>query len=335
VKTLLKIVGVFVGVLVVLIAGVVVYVNATARRDFSSVPMPSVKASTDPAVVAQGEYLVHAVAHCSACHGPAEKVNLRQLGEKHEMQGGFELKAGPFGTFRPANLTSCSETGLGKFSDGEIARAVAHGVDRTGGFAPMMTLAVGNMSQEDLTAIISYLRTVAPIKNSVPPDEWGFIAKALSSKFSPRNDPPMKHVAPGGISVERGEYLANGPALCSGCHSAIDPMAGFKIVGPKFQGSNQPEPDPNAEGMVAVPPNLTPDPETGHITSWDEEKFVARFKAGRAFPGTKMPWESFKQMTEDDMRSIYRYLRTLAPVKNFTGPHYRKSDWTPEQTASR
>ena len=62
---------------------------------------------------------------------------------------------------------------------------------------------------------------------------------------------------------------------------------------------------------------------TGHITAWSEEQFVARFKSGAGFKGSKMPWVSFAQMNDDDIKSIYRYLRTLPPAKNVTGPTRR------------
>jgi hypothetical protein len=56
---------------------------------------------------------------------------------------------------------------------------------------------------------------------------------------------------------------------------------------------------------------------------------VARLKAGIVFQGTKMPWENFSRMTEDDMRSIYRYLRSLPPVRKVTDPSHRKAGWKP------
>ena len=71
---------------------------------------------------------------------------------------------------------------------------------------------------------------------------------------------------------------------------------------------------------VFVTPNLTPDPKTGHIAGWTEEQFLARFRAGRLIEGSHMPWSLFGRMSDDDIRAIYRYLRTLPPVENETGP---------------
>jgi hypothetical protein len=63
-----------------------------------------------------------------------------------------------------------------------------------------------------------------------------------------------------------------------------------------------------------VTPNLTPDPKTGHIYAWSEDAFVARFKAGVA-TGSPMPWQTFSRMTDDDLRALYRYLRSLPPAR--------------------
>ena len=78
-----------------------------------------------------------------------------------------------------------------------------------------------------------------------------------------------------------------------------------------------------------IPPNLTPDPDTGHITAWCEDQFVARLKAGPVFGGSKMPWNAYRLLSEDDARSIYRYLRSVPPVKHLVGPTRREKGWKP------
>jgi hypothetical protein len=106
-------------------AGGFTYVNLTYRRDFSSIPLPPIKASQDPAVIAQGAYVANALAHCSACHGNGESTNKYELPPNpKDLRGGYVLRAGPFGTFYPVNLTSDSETGIGKLTDPELARAI-------------------------------------------------------------------------------------------------------------------------------------------------------------------------------------------------------------------
>ncbi|MEZ0311010.1 MAG: cytochrome c, partial [Myxococcota bacterium] len=232
------------------------YLIATHRRDYSDVPLPKISASTDPAVIAHGAYVAHAIAHCSACHGNPEFANKHQLSpDPNDLRGGYTLRAGPFGTFFPSNLTPHPETGIAKLSDAELARIIRHGVSRDGGYDPLMALAVGPMSDEDLTAVVSYLRSLPPIENAVPADEWGLLAKVLSRTFTPRMSLAPTYVARGGVSKERGEYLANGPALCFSCHTPVDKTAGFAEVGPRFSGALEPEPDSLDENFEVQAPN--------------------------------------------------------------------------------
>jgi len=322
VKRFLKIAGYLVAALVALVVCAWLYLELTWKTNYASLPLPNITASKDPEVIARGDYLVHTVAHCSICHQPAEGLKALNPGGT-DLVGGFEWQAGPFGTFYAANITSHPVTGIGSLSDGELARIIRHGVRKDGSQAAFMSFAVGQMADEDLMAVISYLRTLAPIDQKNPPDSLGIIGKLVMKKLQPRQAPAPKWVPPGGISVERGEYLTNGPGVCVGCHTDADPMDGFKPKGAPFSGSTMAEPDHSDPAYEILAPNLTPDPETGHITQWSEDAFVSRFKGGSVFPGSKMPWPNFAKMTEEDMRSIYRYLRTLPPTKKAIGPTRR------------
>jgi mono/diheme cytochrome c family protein len=131
--------------------------------------------------------------------------------------------------------------------------------------------------------------------------------------------------------VARGDYLANGPALCFGCHTPTDPAAGFTEIGVRFSGGAEPEHDVLDEKYEVLPPNLTPDPETGVLANYDEQSFVDRVrKVGAVSRGSSMPWDNFKQMTDSDLKSIFAYLRSLPPTKRFTGPGWRPKGWTPK-----
>lgn len=323
-----KVLRVVLGLVALVMLGAVaffVYVQLTYKRDFSSTPLPAIQASKDPEVIARGAYLAHAVAHCSACHGPADNADERKLADNlDDLRGGYAIKAGPFGTFYAANLTSDAETGIAKLSDAEVARVVRHGVAPDGRLDAFMMFAVGPMSDEDLTAVISYLRSIPPVPNAVPRDEWGFIAKALSSKFNPRMTAAPTFVREGGVSAERGEYLAKGPAICVGCHSPYDAAKGMELVGPEFSGSFEPEPDATDPSYEIMAPNLTSDPKAGVLGNYTEDTFVDRFKkGGRAVKASIMPWENFARMTDDDLRSIYRFLSKVPPSPRLVGPTRR------------
>ena len=61
-----------------------------------------------------------------------------------------------------------------------------------------------------------------------------------------------------------------------------------------------------------------PDPRSP-VGAWTEETFLRRFRAGEVFPGSPMPWGAFARFTDDDLRAIYRYLRSLPATPNQTG----------------
>jgi mono/diheme cytochrome c family protein len=120
------------------------------------------------------------------------------------------------------------------------------------------------------------------------------------------------------LSVETGRYLAESVTLCWACHTERNMMTGA-LVGPRFGGSTgfTESDDPDHSWS---PPNITSDPETGKLGSMSEDDFVNRFRIGRTIPGSPMPWQAFSRLTDDDLRSVYRYLKTVPPAKRDVGP---------------
>jgi mono/diheme cytochrome c family protein len=91
------------------------------------------------------------------------------------------------------------------------------------------------------------------------------------------------------------------------------------LTGPRFGGTKDfTESDDPAHSWS--PPNITSDPETGRLGKMNEDQFVARFRQGRLIPNSPMPWQAFSRMSDDDLRAIYRYLKTVPAVKRDNGP---------------
>lgn len=334
---LLKAVGAVVALIVIAIGGFAVYINLTWDKDYSGFEKPAIKASTDPEVIKRGEYLAHSVAHCSICHAPEAVTMKRQPGERPAMVGGYKWEMGPMGTLYSRNITPDPETGIGKWTDEELARAIKWGIGRDGKQLTFMTMTVPAMADEDVQAIISYMRSTAPVAAKAPPHEYTIVSKWLATKMSPDFRKMLladvKYAAQTEEpSLERGKYLAHGPAACVGCHSPFNLLA-FQLEGAPFSGSDEAEPDPKDPSMVYRMPNLTPDAETGHIAKWDEEQFVTRFRAGRTRASSKMPWEAYREMTDSDLRAVFRYLKSLPPTKRYIGPPHRKADEDPAKDA--
>ncbi|HSD30796.1 MAG TPA: c-type cytochrome [Gemmatimonadales bacterium] len=310
--------------LVLLIVVMVLVILLRWDRTFDA-PLPDIRASTDSAVIARGRYLVYGPAHCAYCHSTVETAAALDRGEQPPLAGGFVFKL-PVGTFRTPNLTPDSATGIGGVSDGVIARMLRHGVRRDGRAAvPFMNYQ--SLSDADLTALVSFLRSQPPVRQAVPPHDVNFLGKAVLAfvikPIGPTATPPPESPSPG-PTVERGAYLVSAVGECAGCHTQRSFVDG-SYTGPRLAGGSPMEAD-GAPGFVAVAPNLTPDPKTGRITGWNEDQFVARFRQGKVIPQSPMPWGAFARMTDDDLRAIYRYLRTVPAVEHETGPSLRRSE---------
>jgi len=73
-------------------------------------------------------------------------------------------------------------------------------------------------------------------------------------------------------------------------------------------------------GISLVTPNLTPDKETGRLFGWTEQMFINRFRQGRLIKESDMPWDQFRQMSDNDLRAVYNFLMSMNPVKQDNGP---------------
>jgi mono/diheme cytochrome c family protein len=303
---------------VLLVGGAFTAIEIRWTRTFEA-PYPDIHASSDPDVIARGKYLVYGPAACAYCHVP--KSEWTRLDEGAELPlSGLHLFRLPFGDLYSANITPDPETGIGRRTDGELARILRHGV-RADGRAAFPFMEYQNLSDEDLTALLSFLRSQPPTRNEVPDHRLSPLGKALMAfAIEPKGpDGALTRTSPPPVaSVARGAYLANEVASCASCHTDRSRRDG-SIVGPKFAGGQLMDVAAD-ETKVFVPPNLTPDPDTSPIGQWTEEAFLVRFRQGEVVKGSPMPWGAYARMTEDDMRSVFRYLRTLPPVAHATGP---------------
>lgn len=313
---------------IVIIIGFVVFVYARANRKYDA-PYPEITASRDSALIARGEYLVYGPAHCVDCHTPISEYPRVRMGEKVPLSGGIDFVIPP-GVLHAPNITPDPETGIGAFTDGEIARALRYGVKHDG--SPLIDMMpFYDISDRDLTAIISYLRSAPPVKNERPASEWNFLGKAIHAfgLIKPMGDGIVPASPEPDTTAAYGRYLAESVANCRGCHTQRDMMTGA-YVGTEYAGNQQFEVMGDkgniVKGKHLVTPNLTPDPETGRIALWPKEVFVMRMKAGEAIPGSPMPWTAYKTMTDADLIAIYKYLHSLEPVHQPTPVGIQEGD---------
>lgn len=316
-KKVLRVLGILVLIIIVFIGGVLAYIQFGYDKRFNDVPYPEVHITTDSATIAWGKYLVYGPAHCPMCHVNVGQEELVDAGQELPLIGGFELNAAGC-VFRPKNLTSDKATGIGNLKDGEIARTLRYNVNHRGEalipFMPYM-----KMSQYDMNAIISYLRTLPPVTHEVKPTEFSFMPGKLVKTFFLRppeipKEKPVDRVRRD-TTIEYREYMATCVANCYGCHTAFD-VNTAKYVGKPFAGGFNFDPAPETHGFGFITPNITTDASTGKLADWNETTFLTRMRSGRVHKGSPMPWGPYSRMDDIELKAIYKYLRTVEPVKN-------------------
>ncbi|HEY0005080.1 MAG TPA: cytochrome c [Pyrinomonadaceae bacterium] len=281
------------------------------------------KFETTPQRLERGKYLAENVSGCFGCHTvldwskPGAPVTAGKEGSGHT----WAHQEMPW--LVASNITPDKETGIGNWSDDALARAIREGISQDGrALFPIMPYeSFRRMSDEDLASIIVYLRSVPPVRNQLPKTETPFPVNLLI-KNAPQ--PIEAAVPPPDTSspVKRGEYLVQ-MADCAGCHTPKDrgrPVAGLDLAG----GFPLKEPS----GEVASS-NITPDPSG--ISYYNEEMFLTMMRTGRVGARqlhSTMRWIEFGKMTDEDLRAIYAYLRSLKPIQH-------KVDNTEQPTACK
>ena len=306
-------------VLLVAIGAFLIFVFSNQGKVYDA-PYPDISATTDSTDLARGEYLVYGPAHCSGCHSPMENQMGIREGKHLPLKGGFLFDL-PVAKLYSPNITPDEETGIGKLTDQQIARSLRYGVGYDGR-AIFDFMPFHNLCDDDLRAVISYMRSQEPVKNAIPPRELNLLGKIIYATIIKPVGPEEgveipKSVHPDTTS-EYGHYLATYVANCRGCHTNRDLKTGAYIG--DFYAGGFAMPSGMEPGKAVVSPNLTPEPETGRIAGWSEQKFIERMRQGRVIPISEMPWEQFQQMTDNDLKAIYAFLQTLPAVKNDPGP---------------
>lgn len=300
---------------IVIIFTIIVFSLQNKKFDAS---FPNLHATNDSATIARGKYLAYGPAHCSGCHTPTEDHEKINMGEELPLKGGLNFDL-PIGTLYSKNITPDDETGIGKLPDSVIARSLRYGVARDGR-ALFDFMPFHNLSDEDLVAVLSFLRSQAPVKNKVKDNELNFIGKAVKAflikPVGPDGD-VAKTITPD-TTAAYGKYLTHYVTNCRGCHTNRSLMTG-EYTGPFFAGGLKFE---ATDGSYCVTPNLTPDKETGKMTGWTQQQFIDRFRLKKIIAASDMPWDQFRKMSDNDLKAIYQYLISLEPIKNVTGPTY-------------
>jgi mono/diheme cytochrome c family protein len=254
-------------------------------------------------LVERGAYLVTSIAACGNCHTPkGPQGDLPGM----ELAGGMVIEEP--GLFRAvgANITPDPETGIGRWTDAEIATAIREGKRPDGTIIgpPMPIELYRGISDRDLAAMIAYLRSLPPVRNAVERSRYEI-------PLPPGYGPPVGRVSgpPAGDPVARGAYLAGPLGHCIECHTPMGPdgrrdWSRTGAGGPPMSGPL---------GTV-VPRNITPSRSAG-IGGWTDAQIIRAVTQGISADGHRlsppMAFASYARIRQQDLRDLVAYLRSL------------------------
>ena len=288
-------IGVVLGVLVVVVALGAASVYAMSQSKLTAkyaVPDESpLTAPADPAVLARGEHVARAIGKCVECHAT-------------DLGGGTVIDAPPIGHVEATNLTTGKGGVLALYDDAALERAIRHGVGHDGrNLLIMPSDEYHNLSDEDVAAVIAYIRAQPPVDREHRAASVGPVIRVLwaAGKAYPAtaeriaHDAPHRKSTPVGNTEEAGKYIAaNG---CSGCH------------GQTYSGG----PIPGAPPEWKPAANITP---TG-IGAYSLADFTRLLRDGVRPSGvavdTLMPVRATRLMTDEEIEAVYKFLRTVPP----------------------
>jgi len=259
--------------------------------------------------VERGKYLVESIVACGNCHtpqGPNGPVVNRTL------SGGPPMVEGTLFTAHPSNITPDRETGIGKYTDAQLKVMIREGKRPDGTLIgpPMPFNFYRSMADADLDAIIAYLRTVPPVRNTVPKSVYNL---PLPPAWTPPVTQPI--VAPPRTdTLAYGAYLAGPLGHCLECHTPMGTDGRFQFDtmlgagGMKFDGP----------WGVSESRNITSDPEVG-LGQWSNAEIEQAIRKGVDRHGRRlmppMAYAYYAKVSAEDMSALIAYLRTLPAKK--------------------
>lgn len=262
-------------------------------------------------LVERGQYIFGVAGGC-ACHTIPKGI-------PHAGGRAFPI---PFGTVYATNITPDKETGIGSWSDKDILRAMTTGVRPNGEWIlPIMPHeAYSGIAEEDIKALITYLRTLKPVRKETPRlKTWVPFYRSLLTplwlKVFGRFSTPPREAPKGGIP--RGQYLTDHVSLCGDCHTPRN-FLGVLKRGLYLAGSRT--------GLLGEEsPNITPDNETG-LGKWSRDEIahltLTGFKPNldnvqglmeEVIEGVSV---GYKNMTRQDALAVADYLKSIRPIVN-------------------
>ena len=288
---------------------VVVVVAISMHGADASTPASPSYART-PQRLTRGKYLAN-LAHCFDCHSERDAKGNQVLSMKG---AGRVLPAEESKIPLPhllvcPNITPDRETGAGSWTDAQLARAIREGIGHDGRILNK-TMPYWNfryLTDEDLASVIVFLRSLPAVRHPLPKRD--LVEDPVTDWRPEVQPPPLPSNAPD--LARHGEYLVH-IGSCTGCHTTAD-VEGRPVPGMLFAGGRVFD----RPWGTAASANLTRD--ASGIGYYDEAQFIRTIRTGRvgARPLNRtMPYPLYGHLSDDDLKAIFAYLRTLPPVQH-------------------
>jgi cytochrome c553 len=271
--------------LILLVVLVSSTVSASRLRKRYDVPAATLTIPTDSASIARGR-VVATLSGCTGCHTGT-------------LGGQVMIDRFPMARLAASNLTR-GKGGIGSsYSDADLERAIRHGVRKDG--TPLFIMPsneFNRMRDEELVRLIAYVRSVPPVDNETPPRTLYPIARVLHTFGAPIvaaekiDHASRRNVAPPpGATMEYGEYIGG---ACTFCHG--EDLGGAKVGG-----------EPGAPPSPPIGP-------TGMPSKWTEAQFIQTMRTGvtpegRTLRAQYMPWKEIGQLSDDELRAVFMYIK--------------------------
>jgi mono/diheme cytochrome c family protein len=306
-------------ILLILVAGLAALLLIGVRVKFGSGPfigpktrpLTARKFEPTPQRLERGRYIFTSLSACIRCHTPMD-LSQRGYPSVPDMMGaGQILPQGLLpGQIVAPNLTSDVETGAGSWTDDQLARAIREGIGHDGRtlfpFMPYQNFR--EMSDEDLASVVVFIRSLPAIHHELPKTHINFPINRLINVFPQPVTAPVSAPDPSD-RVAWGKHLVR-MAGCPSCHTPTS-KDNRPIPGMEFAGGFP----INFKGETIVSGNITPD--ASGIGYFDENLFIQALRTGnvgaRAL-GSAMPFVVYRNVTDDDLKAMFTYLRSLTPV---------------------
>lgn len=288
--------GWVVGFVVVAAGGVMGWASWNISGRFKKsydIPPVTFRVDVAKADLALGERIAKVRNACVECHG-------------QDLAGGVVIESGALAHIYGSNITPAA---LKDWTDGEIARAIRHGVSKDG--RPLRLMPSNefvNLSESDLAAVVAYVRSVPAVEKPSRPITFGPVGRILLATGQLPTMLPAEIIPHEAAFLEKpeeaptaafGKYLVN--SACISCHR--EDLSGGPVPGG----------DPNWPPAA----NLTP----ALIGSWKEADFINTLKTGinpdRATlrdPMSKIV-KYTAQMTDTELKAIWAYVRSVKAVE--------------------